>query len=156
MDIYNVIIMDRWIRHCILLRVFLRSLFWKDFGGQRSWKYMFLFLLRFHCYEYKTHWHIALFCFPEMSALLPRGVWIRNILCYPETRVPLKGSISENACIGPVGAEFRWAWRVSIISSISLFFAHYFHETHTSRARAQRLNVPNVILSVLLWALYRC
>lgn len=123
MDIYNVIIMDRGIRHCILLRVFLRSLFWKDFGGQRSWKYMFLFLLRFHCYEYKTHWHIALFCFPEMSALLPRGVWIRNILCYPETRVPLKGSISENACIGPVGAEFRWAWRVSIISSISLFFA---------------------------------
>lgn len=76
----------------------------------------------FHSYEYRPLWHIALFCFPEMSSLLPRGVWIRNILCYPETRIPLKGSVSENACIGPVGAEFRWGRRVSIISSISLFF----------------------------------
>lgn len=75
--------------------------------------------------EYKMQCHFSIFHFTELSALHPLRVWIRNVLWYPETQLPLKGSISENACIGPVGAEFRWGWRESIISSISLF-SHFY------------------------------
>lgn len=44
----------------------------------------------------------------------------------------------------------------NLLNVIVFPFLHYFHEMHASRGPAQRLNVVNVILPVLPWALHMC
>lgn len=124
------------------------------------WEFVWKRVQHVQCYEYKMWYYFRLFHFTELRGLNPpEGFELGNVFLFPETRLPLKGGISANACIGPVGAEFWWGWgggEHNLLNFIVFPFLHYFNETHASRGPAQRLNVVNVILSALPWASHRC